>query len=99
MIFIDLDIFIDRIEFDIYAIQNQEKIGKARNNIILPKSFDLGSKLVYIRKILNTLIKQYKVESAHIQTENNIGIDIIEYIKIEGVLEEVLSNCGVEIWR
>lgn len=99
MIFIDLELFIDKIEFDIYSIENQQKICKVRNNIILPKSFDIGSKLVYIRKILNTLIKQYKVVSAHIQIENNVGIDIIEYIKIEGVVEEILSNCGVEIWR
>ena len=99
MIFIDLDIFVDKIEFDIYTIENQEKIGKIKDNIILPKSFDIGSKLVYIRKILNTLIKQYKVLNAHIQIENNIGIDIIEYIKIEGVVEETLSSCGVEIWR
>lgn len=99
MIFMDLEIFIDKIEFDIYAIENEQKLEKIRNNIILPRSFNIGSKLVYIRKILNTLIKQYNVGNAHINIENNVGIDIIEYIKIEGVVEEALSNCGVEIWR
>ena len=99
MIFMDLEIFVDKIEFDIYAIENEQKLEKIRNNIILPRSFNIGSKLVYIRKILNTLIKQYNVGNAHINIENNVGIDIIEYIKIEGVVEEALSNCGVEIWR
>lgn len=99
MIFIDLDIFIDYLNFDIYTIENQEKIVTIKNVIILPRSFDIGSKLVYVRKILHNLIKQYKVGNAHINIENNVGIDIIEYIKIEGVVEEVLSDCGVEIWR
>lgn len=99
MIFIDLNIFYEKIEFDIYSIENQEKIEKLKNNIILPKSFKIGDKLVYVRKMLNTLVRQYDVGNSHINIKNNIGIDIIDYIKLEGVVEEVLSSCGVEIWK
>lgn len=99
MNFIDIDVFVDRVEFDIYSIENQQKICKIKNEIIIPKAFDIGSRLAYIRNIIGTLIAQYKVRNAHINTENNIGIDIIEFIKIEGIIEELFSNCGVEIWR
>jgi hypothetical protein len=97
MIFIDLNLFIDNLEFEIYEIEQEQKNIKIKNNIIIPKSFPVGAKFSYIRKNLITLIKKYNVLNAHINLNDNVGI--IECIKIEGVVEEALSSCGVEIWR
>ncbi|MEF9991150.1 MAG: hypothetical protein RRZ84_01030 [Romboutsia sp.] len=99
MNFIDIDIFTDRIEFDIYSIDNQQKIGTIKDKIIIPKAFDIGDKLSYIRKVIDTFVRQGNVKNAHINSENNLDIDVIQTLKIEGVIEELFSNSGVEIWR
>lgn len=97
MNFIDIYIFVDRIEFDIYSIENEQKVCKQKDRIIIPKSFDIGSKLAYVRNNIDTLIRQYKLKNANINTGNNI--DGVQILKLEGVIEELISNSGVEIWR
>lgn len=99
MIFIEMYIFIDKIDFEIYSVDTDEKNQLMKEKIMIPKAFDIGAKLSYIRKTLNTLINQYKVKNAYINIDNNVGIEIIETTKIEGVIEELFSNSGVEIWK
>jgi hypothetical protein len=46
-----------------------------------------------------TLVNQHSIKKSHINIEDSIGIDIIDIVKIEGVIEELLSNCGVKICK
>ena len=95
MVFIDINIFIDKIEFNIFEYKYEKK-DILQDKIIVPQSFNIGKKLNYIRKFMVRLIKQYKIEKAYINIEDNLGIDVINIVKMEGVLDELLSNCGVE---
>lgn len=95
MVFIDINIFIDKIEFNIFEYEYEKK-DILQDKIIVPQSFNIGDKLNYIRKFMVRLIKQYRIEKAYINIEDSIGIDVINIVKMEGILEELLSNCGVE---
>ncbi len=99
MIFMDIDIFIDKIEFNIFKLQDQNKIDIIKDKIIIPKSFDIGNKLNYLRKFIVTLVNQHSIKKSHINIDDSIGIDIINIVKIEAVIEELLSNCGVKICK
>ncbi|MEG1310386.1 MAG: hypothetical protein RR942_16115 [Romboutsia sp.] len=96
MIFIDINIFIDRIEFNIFDLKQQQKKDILQDKILVPKSFNIGDKLNYIRKYMVILIKQYKIEKAYVNIEDGIGIEVIDIVKMEGIVEELLSNCGVK---
>ena len=99
MIFMDIDIFIDKIEFNVFKLQDQNKMDIIKDKIIIPKSFDIGNKLNYLRKFIVTLVNQHSIKKSHINVEDSIGIDIIDIVKIEGVIEELFSNCGVKICK
>ncbi|MGL4913154.1 MAG: hypothetical protein ACRC3Y_12075 [Romboutsia sp.] len=99
MIFMNIYVFIDKVEFKIFKLENNEKIEFIKDKIIIPKSFEMGDKLNYIRKFIITLINKYNVKKSNITVEDAIGIDIIDIVKMEGVIEEVFSNCGVKICR
>ena len=53
----------------------------------------------YIKKIVSTIIEQYNITTYTIDIDEDIGIEIIEAVKIEGVLEELFSCKGVEVWK
>ncbi|MCR8746623.1 hypothetical protein [Romboutsia lituseburensis] len=99
MNFININIFIDRIEFYIFNIENNEKRVIMNDTIIMPKSFKIGDKLNYIRKFLIMLVQKYNIKKSNIIIEDAIGIDIIDIVKVEGIVEEVFSNCGVSICK
>lgn len=99
MIFIDINIFIDKLEFNIFESTNNYKKDILRDEIIIPKSFGIGNKLNYLRKFMKMLINQYNIKKAYINIEDAIGVDIVDIVKIEGVVEEVLSNRGVNICK
>lgn len=99
MFFIFINILVNKVEFDIYSLENDTKRDILQDEIIIPRSFDIGGKLNYIRKIMDILIKQYDVRKAYIYTEEYLDEEIIDIIKIEGVIEELFSNCGVEICK
>ena len=99
MVFMNIYIFIDKVEFKIFKLENNENREFIKNKIIIPKSFEMGDKLNYLRKFIITLINKYDVKKSNITVEDAIGIDIIDIVKIEGVIEEVFSNCGVKICK
>lgn len=99
MNFINVNIFIDRIEFYIFNIENNEKRVIMSDTIVIPKSFQIGDKLNYIRKFLIMLVQKYDIKKSNIAIEDAIGIDIIDIVKVEGIVEEVFSNCGVIICK
>lgn len=96
MTYMDINIFIDKIEFTIFKVENEGKKDILKDKVIVPKSFDMGDKLNYIRKFMVRIIKQYNIEKANMSIEDSIGIDVINIVKMEGVVEELLSNCGVK---
>lgn len=99
MNFINVNIFIDRIEFYIFNIENNEKRVIMSDTIVIPKSFQIGDKLNYLRKFLIMLVQKYNIKKSNIVIEDAIGIDIIDIVKVEGIVEEVFSNCGVIICK
>lgn len=97
--FMNINIFVNRIEFGIYNIMNEKTNYILEDKIIVPKSFTIGQRLSYIRKMINLLIKEYRVKKACMYVDDNLGMEIIESVKIEGVLEEIFSSCGVELCK
>jgi len=97
--FMNINIFINRIEFGIYKVVNENKNKILEDKIIVPKSFAIGERLSYIRKMINLLIKEYRVKKACMYVDDNLGIEIIESVKIEGIVEELFSSCGVELCK
>lgn len=91
---ISVSIYIDKIRFDIFSIYNDKRDSVLQNEIKIPISFNMGDKLEYIRKFIIMIIDKNKIKKAYLNIEDNLDIFTI---KIEGVLEEVLSSCGVEI--
>lgn len=91
---ISVSIYIDKIRFDIFSIYNDKRDSVLQNEIKIPISFNMGDKLEYIRKFIIMIIDKNKIKKAYLNIEDNLDIFTI---KVEGVLEEVLSSYGVEI--
>lgn len=97
--FMNINIFINKIEFGVYKMINEDTKYLLKDEIIIPKSFSIGERLSYIRQMINILVKEYGVRKAHMYMDDDIGIDIIEAVKVEGILEELFSSCGVELCK
>ena len=97
MIHIYVNIFEDKVDFMEYGKREIYKIKE--NEIILPISFSIGDKLSYIKKIISVIIEQYNIETYSMEIDKDIGIGIIEAVKMEGVLEELFSCKGVMLWK
>lgn len=94
-----VNIYIDKIKFYIvYYDKNKKKVIKD-DEIILPVSFSMGDKLYYIKKLISTIIDQYNIETYNLEIDNDVGVEIIDSVKIEGVLEELFSSKGVMLWK
>lgn len=94
-----VNVYVDKIKFYIiYYEQNQKNIIK-EDEIILPISFSLGDKLYYIKKLISIIIDKYNIESYDLKVDNDVGLEIVEVVKIEGVLEELFSSKGVMLWK
>ena len=91
---ISINIYRDRIQFEVFSIYNDKRDIIIQNEIRIPVSFSMGDKLEYIRKFMSMIINQNKVKKAYLNIKGNLEVYTI---KIEGTLEEVLSSYGVEI--
>ena len=87
-------IYIDKIQFEVFSIYSGRKNSILQNELIIPKSFNIGDKLEYIRNFISVVINQKNLKKAYLNIKDNLEIDTI---KIEGILEEVLASYGVEI--
>ena len=99
MIHIYVNIFEDKVDFPIMEYGKREIYKIKENEIILPISFSIGDKLSYIKKIISVIIEQYNIETYSMEIDKDIGIGIIEAVKMEGVLEELFSCKGVMLWK
>lgn len=89
-----IDIYRDKIQFEVFSIYNNKRNSVLQNEIKIPISFSIGDKLEYLRKFIATIINHNKVKKAYLNINDNLDIDII---KIEGTLEAILANYGVDI--
>lgn len=94
-----VNIYTDKVKFYIVYYDQNERRQIKNDEIILPISFSMGDKLYYIKKIISTIIKQYNIESYSLEVDSDIGVDIVEAVKMEGVLEELFSSKGVMLWK
>ena len=99
MFFINIRIFINQILFTISKFEQETEIIIIENKLVIPKSFNIGDKLKYIRKYITTLVDLYCIKQAYLNTDGYSKIEIIEILKIEGLIEESLANCGVNICK
>lgn len=91
---ISINIYIDKIQFEIFSIYNDKKNIIQQNEIRIPVSLSIGDKLEYIRKFISIIIKQNKVKKAYLNIKDRLEMYTI---KFEATLEELLSSYGVEI--
>lgn len=94
-----IDIFINKLQFCVINYINNERCRVRSEEIIIPVSFSIGEKLKYIKKMISTIIEQYKITFYSIVVDDDMGVNIIDAVKIEGVLEELFSCKGVELWK
>ena len=97
--FMNINIFINKVEFGIYKIINKKTKYILEDEIIITKSFSIGERLSYIRKMVSILVKEYGVRKAYMYVEEDIGVEIIDAVKVEGIIEELFSSCGVELCK
>lgn len=66
------------------------------SKIIVPKALDIPERLSFVRNCLFSIIQEYKVINAGIRTIENLVQPNVERIYIEGVIQELISNCSIE---
>ncbi|MGN1033626.1 MAG: hypothetical protein ACI4PU_09150 [Intestinibacter sp.] len=109
MIYIDMYINSEKIEFNIFRnFANNKKIIK-RNELVLPNCYSTAQKLNYIRNLTSIFIdeygiKYYKVDIGSFRDSYDVESKdfcdkITNSIKIEGVLEELFLSRGVKLWK
>ncbi len=94
-----VNIFVDKIEINVVDYENDRSHKVKHDMILLPISFGMGDKLSYIKKLISVIIDQYDVKFYTLNIDEDIGKEIVDAVKIEGVLEELFSCKGVELWR
>ena len=94
-----INVYVDKIKFYIVYFEKNERRQIKEGEIILPASFSMGDRLYYIKKIISTISDQYSIEAYNLAVDNDIGVEIVDAVKIEGVLEELFSSKGVILWK
>ena len=94
-----VNIYEDKVKFYIVYYEQNKKIKIKDDEIILPISFSIGDKLYYIKKLISTVVNQYNIQAYNLEVDNDLGLEIVDAVKIEGVLEELFSSKGVILWK
>lgn len=66
------------------------------SKLIVPQALEIPERLSFVRNCLTSIIQEYKVENAGIRTIENLVKPNVERIYIEGVIQELTSNCSIE---
>ena len=107
MIYIDMDILTDKIQFSIFRYFSNTKNVIRRDEIVLPRCYNTAQKLNYVRNLVSIFIeedniKYYKIHIGDLENNEDVKKildDMEEAIKMEGVLEELFISRGVEKWK
>ena len=85
------------IYFAVAELNEDEVEVNVSDKIIIPISLDNPDKLSYARIALFTIINEYKVDNAILRRmeDNSQNINIFR-ANLEGVIQELISNCRVE---
>lgn len=71
----------------------------ANEKLIVPQALEMPDRLSYVRTSFESIIKEYGVKNAGIRISEMSSIvnsSIIERTYLEGVIQELLSNCSVD---
>jgi len=71
----------------------------ANEKLIVPQALEMPDRLSYVRTSFESIIKEYGVENAGIriaEMSSAVNSSIIERTYLEGVIQELLSNCSVD---
>lgn len=82
-----------------YAIINNDEESFdiiTTSKLIVPKALYMPDRLSFIRNCLFSIMQEYKVTNAGIRIAEEIATLDKERIYIEGVIQELISNCCVE---
>jgi len=86
------------------VVEEKEENGEiycyihATEKLIVPQALKMPDRLSYIRTSFESIIKEYGVKNAGIriaEMSNKVNSSIIERTYLEGVIQELLSNCSV----
>ena len=107
MIYIDMYILKEKIQFSIFRVFSDNKKIIKKDEIFLPSCYSTAQKLNYARNLVSIFIEEYSIMYYRIhignldnnEDVNHILDDMKEAIKMEGVLEEVFISRGVEKWK
>lgn len=94
-----INVYVDKVKFCIVYFEKNEQREIKDGEIILPVSFSMGDRLYYIKKIISTISDQSGIKTYNLEVDNDVGIEIVEVVKIEGVLQELFSSKGVMLWK
>ena len=107
MIYIDMYIFTENIQFSIFRnFSNTKKIVK-KDEIVFPACYSTAQKLNYVRNLTCIFIEEYSIKYFKVNIgnlDNNQEVDRLlnemkDAIKMEGVLEELFISRGVKPWK
>ena len=107
MIYIDMDILTDKLQFSICRYFSNTKKVIRRDEIVLPRCYNTAQKLNYVRNLVSIFIeedniKYYKIHIGDLENNEDVKKildDMEKAIKMEGVLEELFISRGVEKWK
>ena len=71
----------------------------ANEKLIVPQALEMPDRLSYVRTSFESIIKEYGVENAGIriaEMSSKVNNSVIERTYLEGVIQELLSNCSVD---
>ena len=105
MIYIDMDILTDKIQFSIFRYFSNTKKVIRIDEIVLPRCYNTAQKLNYVRNLVSIFIeedniKYYKIHIGDLENNEDVKKildDMEEAIKMEG--EELFISRGVEKWK
>lgn len=66
------------------------------SKVIVPKALNIPEQLSFVRNCLFSIIQEYKAINAGIKVIESIANPNAERIYIEGVIQELTSNCCIE---
>ena len=70
------------------------------DKIIVPCALDTPDKLSFIRILTYTIINQYKIDNAIIRRSEDGTMKVdVNRMNIEGVLQELISNCRIKKYK
>ena len=88
------------IYFCVIEIVNDEANICIADKIIVPVALDVPDKLSFIRTLFYTIINQYEVDNAVIRRiEDNAQKIDVNRANLEGVLQELISNCRIKKYK